>query len=44
MCKLLKALDVVDATETAELMLNSMYKESSIETITNEFIELLNER
>jgi condensin complex subunit 3 len=44
LCKLLKALDVVDATETAELMLNSMYKESSIETITNEFIELLNER
>lgn len=44
LCKLLKALDVVEAMETAELMLNCMYKEHSIETLTNDFVELLDEK
>ena len=44
LCKLLKALDVVDAAETAELMLNSMYKESSLDSLTSDFVHLLNEK
>jgi hypothetical protein len=44
LCKLLQALDVVNATETAELIFNSMFKKSSIETIADKFIGFLNQR
>jgi hypothetical protein len=42
--KLLKALDVVDALDTAELMLNSMFRDYSIGQITQEFVHLLDEK
>jgi hypothetical protein len=44
LCKLLKALDVVQATETMELMLDKMYTDSPTETLCNEFCTLLNEK
>lgn len=43
-CKLLKALDVVGATETAELMLNKMYADSSLDTLCKDADHLLNEK
>lgn len=44
LCKLLKALDVVDSTDTCELMLNKMYSHHSLETLCNDFSPLLNEK
>lgn len=43
-CKLLKALDVVDSTSTCEIMLNKIYAENSLETICKEFSHNLNEK
>lgn len=44
MCKLLKALDVVDSTEICELMLNKMYHDTSVDTICSDFAHILNEK
>jgi hypothetical protein len=44
LCKLLKALDVVDANETCELMLNKMYAEASLDSLCNDFVHNLNEK
>jgi hypothetical protein len=44
LCKLLKALDVVDATETCELMLNKMYVDAKLEGLCSEFAPILNEK
>ena len=44
MVKLLKALDVVEATETMELMLDKMSEEQEMESICNDFVGLLNEK
>ena len=41
--KLLKALDVVEATETVELMLNKMYENDSLESLCKDFT-LINEK
>ena len=41
--KLLKALDVVEATETVELMLNKMYSDDSVKSLVIDF-SLLNEK
>ena len=41
--KLLKALDVVEATETVELMLNKMYENDSLESLCRDFT-LINEK
>lgn len=44
MCKLLKALDVVDSTDTIELMLNKMNASNSLDTIVNDFLPFINEK
>jgi hypothetical protein len=44
LCKLLKALDVVDATETCELMLDKMHTETPLDTLYKDFAPLLNEK
>jgi condensin complex subunit 3 len=44
MCKLLKALDVVDSTDTIELMLNKMNASNSLDTIVNDFLPIINEK
>jgi hypothetical protein len=44
LCKLLKALDVVDATETCELMLNKMYAEAQLDSLCTDFSPILNEK
>ena len=41
--KLLKALDVVEATETIELMLNKMYADDSLESLCKDFT-LINDK
>lgn len=43
--KLLKALDVVGANETCELMLNKMYEDSTLDSLCNDFVQsgLINE-
>jgi condensin complex subunit 3 len=43
-CKLLKALDVVEATETIELMLNKMHANATLDSICNDFIVNLDEK
>lgn len=43
-CKLLKALDVVDATETCELMMDKMHEDHSLDSLCNDFAHLLNEK
>lgn len=42
--KLLKALDVVEATETTELMLEKMNTETSMESLCDDFVGYLNEK
>ena len=44
LCKLLKALDVVDAYDTCELVVNKMYAETPLNTLCNDFIHNLNEK
>lgn len=43
-CKLLKALDVVEATETMELMLEKMFSEHSSEQLFKEFSHTLGDK
>lgn len=43
-CKLLKALDVVEATETMTLMLDKMFQEHSAQQLYDEFAHLLSEK
>ena len=42
--KLLKALDVVEATESMELMMDKMYGTHSLDTLCDDFSPLLNEK
>ena len=42
--KLLKALDVVEATETMELMLDKLNTETTMESLCNDFISYMNEK
>jgi hypothetical protein len=44
LCKLLKALDVVDSTDICQLMLNKMYEDTSLDRLCGEFGHHLNER
>jgi hypothetical protein len=43
-CKLLKALDVVDATDTMNLMLDKLFVDHSCEKLYDEFSHILNEK
>ena len=44
MCKLLKALDVVQATDTMELMLDKMHADYSADALCTDFVTLLNDK